>query len=90
MDNTRKEKLLNLKKMNKEIFRDIMEASLKINNEISTLKKDAKANDSNLFDNPIFKIEEDKLIERYYSLIGLLFMMDNYIDYQLKEGDKDE
>jgi len=89
MDNTRKEKLLNLKKMNKEIFRDIIKACLKINNEISTLKKDAKENNSNP-DNPIFKIEEDKLMERYYSLIGLLFMMDNCIDYQLKEGDKDE
>ena len=80
--------LLKLKKMNKEIFRDIMKTCMKINNEIVTIKKYSKSEPNN----PIFKIEEDKLIERYYKVIELLFIMDNSIDYQLnkKEDSKDE
>lgn len=79
--------LLKLKKMNKEIFRDIMNTCMKINNEIVTIKEYSKS-DTN---NPIFRIEEDKLIERYYKVIELLFIMDNSIDYQLnkKEENKD-
>ena len=76
-----RDKLLRLKKMNKEIFRDIMETCMKINNEIVTIKEYSKS-DTN---NPIFRIEEDKLIERYYKVIELLFIMDNSIDYQLNK-----
>ena len=80
--------LLKLKKMNKEIFRDIMNTCMKINNEIVTLKEYSKADPSN----PIFRIEEDKLIDRYHKVIELLFIMDDSIDYQLnkREENKDE
>ena len=80
--------LLKLKKMNKEIFRDIMNTCMKINNEIITIREYSKSDPNN----PIFRIEEDKLIERYYKVIELLFIMDNSIDYQLdkKEENKNE
>ena len=80
--------LLKLKKMNKEIFRDIMITCMKINNEIVTIREYSKSDPNN----PIFRIEEDKLIERYYKVIELLFIMDNSIDYQLdkKEENKNE
>ena len=83
-----RDKLLKLKETNKEIFRDIMETCMKINNEIVTIKEYSKSDPNN----PIFKIEEDKLIERYYKVIELLFIMDNSIDYQLnkKEENKNE
>ena len=83
-----RDKLLRLKKMNKEIFRDIMKTCMKINNEIVTIKEYSKSDPNN----PIFRIEEDKLIDRYYKVIELLFMMDNSIDYQLnkKEENKNE
>jgi hypothetical protein len=80
--------LLKLKKMNKEIFREIMNTCMKINNEIVTIKEYSKSDPSN----PIFKVEEDKLIDRYHKVIELLFIMDDSIDYQLnkKEDNKDE
>ena len=87
-------KLLKLKEMNKDIFRNIIETCMKINNEIVTIKEYSKSDPSN----PIFKIEEDKLsaryckvIDRYCKVIGLLFVMDNSIDYILtkKEENKD-
>jgi hypothetical protein len=80
--------LLKLKKMNKEIFREIMNTCMKINNEIVTIREYSKSDPNN----PIFRIEEDKLIDRYYKVIELLFMMDNSIDYQLnkKEENKNE
>lgn len=80
--------LLKLKKMNKEIFREIMNTCMKINNEIVTIREYSKSDPSN----PIFKIEEDKLIDRYHKVIELLFIMDDSIDYQLnkKEDNKDE
>ena len=80
-------KLLKLKDMNKDIFKEIMNTCMKINNEIVTIKEYSKSDPSN----PIFKIEEDKLIDRYYEVIELLFIMDNSINYILnkKEENKD-
>lgn len=83
-----KDKLLKLKKMNKEIFREIMNTCMKINNEITAIKEYSKSDSSN----PIFKIEEDKLIDRYHKVIELLFILDDSIDYQLnkKEENRNE
>lgn len=83
-----RDELLKLKKMNKEIFRDIINTCMKINNEIVTIKEYSKSDPNN----PIFRIEEDKLIDRYHKVIEILFMMDDSINYILnkKEDNKDE
>lgn len=91
MDDIKKEKLISLKKMNREIFSEIMNTCVRVNNEIATLKDYFKSDPSN----PIFRIEGDKLdklIDRYYKVIELLFIMDKSIDYQLnkREENKDE
>ncbi len=81
-----KVKLLKLKDMNKDIFKEIMNTCMKINNEIVTIKEYSKSDPSN----PIFRIDEDKLIDRYYEVIELLFIMDNSINYQLNKKEENE